>query len=516
MKEIKILATSDIHGFLIPWDFSKNRSISRGMSKLSTLLKNYNREKTILVDNGDMLQGNLLDLFNLDTPHPGTIVLNSMGYSVFNLGNHEFNISTPRLKNIMENFKGATLMANIYKDGSRFFSPYSILTREGIKIAFIGLNIPLITEFERVSGNLEGFVVTDPAEELDRCLMEIGDVDVVVGLFHMGMENENSVKNSGILDISKNSKYFNKLDIVIGGHVHKIQNTNIDNTLVTFPGKYARGFTEITLKFMEDKLVEKSAEFIEVGEEVLSDVEIENKLKFYRDRLLEYSEKIVGYSRCKESNKYVQTYESPLHRFLTEVMLHYSGADIVSFQIDRDDAYMPNGTVYRHNIMNNYSYSGGEISNYTITGAQLKDYMEWACGYFSGFDNIKNTVILNPARANRKYSTNDFFGNILYKVSLKNPVGSRIISLSYLNGENIKDTDTLIIGMNSYRMNKLIVELESFKKNPPVQISTTAHVDSRGFERGTIQELCEKYLLQLPNKTWVDKEKVHWEIAELN
>lgn len=516
MKELKILATSDIHGFLVPWDFSKNRTFSGGLSRISTYLKNYDRENSILVDNGDMLQGNLLGMFNREEVHPGIVALNTMGYEVFNLGNHEFNIDTKLLKKITDNFNGATLMANIYHNGKRFFKPYTIIEKNGIKVGFIGINIPLIVEFEKLSGNLDGFEITDPAEELDRCIEELrGKTDALVGLFHMGLEDENSVKNSGILSISKNSKHFSLLDVIISGHVHSAMDSyNIGDVLVTCPGKYAECLLEIDLKFTGEGL-DKSAHIIRMTEEIDGDKVLENAISRYKNALVKYSEEKVGYSICRETEMSVQLYESPIHRFLTEVMLYYSGADVVSFQIDQDESMMPRGVVRRHTIMNNYSYSGGEITNYRITGYQLKSYMEWSAEYFSFYDEARNLVILNKQRSNRKYSTNDFFGNILYEISIKNPPGSRVVFIKYLDGGPVKENDILTIGMNSYRMNKLITELPSFKENPPEEISTTAYIDSNGFERGTIQELCEKYFSLLPNRTWIDNEKIHWKIIEL-
>ena len=68
----------------------------------------------------------------------------------------------------------------------------------------------------------------------------------------------------------------------------------------------------------------------------------------------------------------------------------------------------------------------GEITVYKISGKDLKDYMEWATGYFNSSRAGDVTVSFDKTRRASKYSTNDFFGGVKYEIDLTKPYGSRI------------------------------------------------------------------------------------------
>ena len=84
--KIKILGTSDIHGRVVPWNYAADEEDKSGSySQISTLVKEI-REKNknvILVDVGDSIQDNYIDIFAKEKNHPVPKVLNYMKYDVF-------------------------------------------------------------------------------------------------------------------------------------------------------------------------------------------------------------------------------------------------------------------------------------------------------------------------------------------------------------------------------------------------------------------------------------------------
>lgn len=95
----------------------------------------------------------------------------------------------------------------------------------------------------------------------------------------------------------------------------------------------------------------------------------------------------------------------------------------------------------------------GEITVYKISGKDLKDYMEWAAGYFNSSRAGDVTVSFDKTRRASKYSTNDFFGGVKYEIDLTKPYGSRITNLrSIRTNKPIKMSDVMTLGMNAYRM----------------------------------------------------------------
>jgi len=60
---IRVLATTDLHGNLFPYDYYNARPAPRGLAKIATLIEQERRDNpnTLLVDCGDTIQGSPLE-----------------------------------------------------------------------------------------------------------------------------------------------------------------------------------------------------------------------------------------------------------------------------------------------------------------------------------------------------------------------------------------------------------------------------------------------------------------------
>ena len=64
MKQIQLLITSDLHGYIMPTTFRKTEE-ALGLSKAASIIEKLREEKpSILIDNGDMLQGSPLTYYH--------------------------------------------------------------------------------------------------------------------------------------------------------------------------------------------------------------------------------------------------------------------------------------------------------------------------------------------------------------------------------------------------------------------------------------------------------------------
>ncbi|GLV67016.1 hypothetical protein Bmyc01_56850 [Bacillus mycoides] len=137
---IILLGTTDIHGRFMPWDYALDgANMSGSLTQLYTVIKKVRQENpnTILLDAGDTIQGNSVELFNDKPQSPMMVAMNAMGYDAWAFGNHEFNFGLDTLKKVSEQYKGKTLAGNIYKkNGERFLPAYTIVEKGGI----IGMN----------------------------------------------------------------------------------------------------------------------------------------------------------------------------------------------------------------------------------------------------------------------------------------------------------------------------------------------------------------------------------------
>lgn len=163
--DLQILATSDLHGKFMPWDYALNEeSLSGSMAQLASAVKEHRDENTILVDAGDTIQDNSADIFLEDEIHPMVLGMNELDYDVWVTGNHEYNYGMDVLKKVMGQQEAKVLAGNVYDpDGAPLADGYTILEKNGVRVGIIGMVTPNITRWDAM--NLEGWTVTDPVEE---------------------------------------------------------------------------------------------------------------------------------------------------------------------------------------------------------------------------------------------------------------------------------------------------------------------------------------------------------------
>lgn len=530
--KITLLGTSDIHGRFMPWNYALDGANDSGsMTQLFTMIKQIRKENpnTVLLDAGDSIQDNSAELFNDEPQSPIMVAMNEMGYDAWALGNHEFNFGLDVLEKVSSQYKGPVLAGNLYKEnGERFLPAYTIVERSGVKIGVIGMNTPMITQFEEGTTHLDGLVINNPVEETKKAVKELeGKVDVMIGVMHMGIENENGIPGTGVEDIAKEVP---ELTAIFAGHMHKlVKKEEINGVLITEPDKYASHISRVDLTFEKKDgkfvLTDREATALPVkgadGTTAVSDPELETKLKPFHEFARADANVVVAQLKGMnlvdkneiEGIPTVQIQETPLSDFFHEVMLYYSKADVVAHQIDNDKAKLDAGPIKKKDIAYNYQYAGGEITVYKVTGKDLKDYMEWAVGYFNSTRPGDVTVSFDPKRRASKYSTNDFFGGVKYEIDLTKPYGNRITNLRKLDETPIKAEDTLKLGMNSYRMEALQAKGGALEGRKFEQLWSSKDNTAFGETGGTIRNRAIAYLKEVKKGVYEPKEQNNWKIT---
>ena len=529
--QITLLATSDIHGRSMPWDYATDGpNLTGSLTQLYTIIKDIRNDNpnTILLENGDLIQDNSAELFNDQPKSPMLAAVNEMGYEAWTYGNHEFNFGLDVLDKVSSQFNGTRLAGNVYKEnGERYLPAYTIIEREGVKIGVIGMVTPLITEYEKGTNHLDGLVVKNPIEETKKAVKELeGQVDVMIGLMHMGLENENGVPGTGVKEMANEIP---ELAAIFAGHNHVLINKeDVNGVLITEPNKYGSHISRIDLTFTRQgeqvTLKEKDASTIPVKNEdgtfVESDKELEEILKPYHefartDANIEVAQ-LKGTDLVPKNEiagiPSVHIQETALSDFFHEVMLHYSNADVVAHQIDNDKAALDIGPIKKKDIAYNYQFAGGEVSVYEVTGQDLKDYMEWAVDYFNSTRDGDVTVSFNPTRRASKYSTNDYFGNVKYDIDLTEQTGNRIKNLRKLDGTPIHMDDQLKLGMNAYRMDFLVSKGQALEGRTFNMIWSSKEESAYGETGGTIRNLAIRYLQEEMNGIYEPVIQNNWKI----
>ncbi|MBF1233536.1 MAG: bifunctional metallophosphatase/5'-nucleotidase [Haemophilus sp.] len=531
---IKILGTSDIHGRVVPWSYGADVEDKSGSyAQIATYVKDVrkNNKNVVLVDVGDAIQDNQVDVFAKDKKyykdHPIPKVLNEMKYDVFVLGNHEFNFGMKALDEILKDIKAKKLTANFYykKNDKRYIDATTIIEKDGVKLGIIGLSTPMSAKFEEDTGNLKDMKFTSPTEEARTQVekLKAKGVDAIIVIAHMGIENENKIPDTGMRDVIN---AVDGIDVVIAGHMHKdVPSETIKNTLITEPHRYGTVVSEVDLTFdindkKEVKLVKKESKTVPV-KALEADKKIAEIYKPYHEKLRELNNVVIGQTEnemvpqeTKHGVSAAFSRDTGLSSFINDVEQHYSGADVVTFSFDHQKARMDKGDIKKKDIIFNYRYAGGDVTVYEMTGKQLKEYMEWSANYFDTIQPGDTEYRYNAERKKSKYVTYDIFGGVNYKIDLRNPKGSKIVDLTLADGKPVTDDMKLKVGMNSYRFAQLNGKggIWEGQQIPVLWESKVA----MGREKGTIQNMMIDYITNVKKGKIDGQSHNRWEIIGLN
>ena len=531
---IKILGTSDIHGRVVPWSYGADVEDKSGSyAQIATYVKDVrkNNKNVVLVDVGDAIQDNQVDVFAKDKKyykdHPIPKVLNEMKYDIFVLGNHEFNFGMKALDEILKDIKAKKLTANFYykKNDKRYIDATTIIEKDGVKLGIIGLSTPMSAKFEEDTGNLKDMKFTSPTEEARTQVekLKAKGVDAIIAVTHMGIDNENNIPDTGMRDVIN---AVDGIDVVIAGHMHKdVPSETIKNTLITEPHRYGTVVSEVDLTFdindkKEVKLVKKESKTVPV-KELEADKKIAEIYKPYHEKLRELNNVVIGQTEnemvpqeTKHGVSAAFSKDTGLSSFINDVEQHYSGADVVTFSFDHQKARMDKGDIKKKDIIFNYRYAGGDVTVYELTGKQLKEYMEWSANYFDTIQPGDTEYRYNAERKKSKYVTYDIFGGVNYKIDLRNPKGSKIVDLTLADGKPVTDDMKLKVGMNSYRFAQLNGKggIWEGQKIPVLWESKVA----MGREKGTIQNMMIDYITNVKKGKIDGQSHNRWEIIGLN
>jgi len=223
-----ILFTSDVHGSVDSgWTYSGVDVIRR------QLIAQGNH--VILADNGDAVQGEPLATMTSG----GAIIelMNTLGYDVATIGNHEFDYSMERFMELVEMANFPYVSCNFNKAGELVFDPYIIKEIEGAKIAFVGITTPWTLRsstpkyFMDEKGNfIYGFMQGEDGKKLYAAVQKAVDeardegADYVIAMTHLGNVAEDAPYTYA--DVLANTS---GIDVLIDGHSHDLDQVEMKN-----------------------------------------------------------------------------------------------------------------------------------------------------------------------------------------------------------------------------------------------------------------------------------------------
>ena len=246
--QLRVLETTDIHVYIVDYDYFQDRPAADvGLARTATLIRAARGEVTnsILVDNGDLLQGNPLGDFIArqrglweGEVHTVYKAMNLLDYTVANVGNHEFNYGLEFLERSIAGANFPYISTNVFHDDGDddpandqpYFDQYLIVekiltaedgSRHRINIGFIGFVPPQIMSWDM--SHLKGRVVARDIVETARRVvpkMKAEGADLVIAIPHSGI----SVATPEGMD--ENATYYLSkvpgIDAILFGHSHRV------------------------------------------------------------------------------------------------------------------------------------------------------------------------------------------------------------------------------------------------------------------------------------------------------
>ncbi|MCI5642950.1 MAG: metallophosphoesterase, partial [Peptoniphilus sp.] len=326
--KIKIVHTSDLHGYFFPTDYlDRERKAIGYLSLLNNIKKD---EFTILTDGGDTLQGSSFAYYVKEFMNSEILADMMQNVDYYTLGNHDFNYGYDYLKNYTKNMRGKLLCANVIdRSGEINLSNYVIKEINGFKIGIVGIVTDWVNLWERKE-NLENFEIRDSFETAKEVLkiLKKEKTDFNILIYHGGYEIDLKTGEK-LSDTSENvgGKIAEELeyDLILAGHQHMELSGKIGNTFaIETPANGAKAAViEIDT---EDKKI--SASFIEPKLEenylIKKYESIEEKVQDYLDMpIAKLSRDYLPEDKIK-----MATEGSALADLINKIQMEYTSSDI--------------------------------------------------------------------------------------------------------------------------------------------------------------------------------------------
>ena len=550
-KTVKIIGTSDLHGSIFPYDFKNDIPAKTSLMQIATYVaqERAKDQYVVLLDDGDVLQGQPVvyyyNFVKTDVPHIVPSIMNDMRYDAASVGNHDIEAGPDVYIRAGYEANYPYLAANAVDmvTGEPVIQPYTIVERDGLRIAVLGMITPYIPKW--LPQNLyEGIRFEDMVDTAKKWVPIIQDVekpDMLVGLFHAGVD-ENYSGNANEKGNENASRLVARLvdgfDVIFSGHDH--QDTNMvvkgptgKDVLLLGAMNDARSVAVATAQFAWDansgryKIASLKGK-TEMMEGYAPDAGLVSKYASAQEEVKRWVGRQIGSISETISSRDAMFGDSKFVDLIHQIQLEKTGADISISAPLSLDATIKEGPVYVRDMFNLYPYEN-LLFTMEMTGREIKAFMEFS--YEKWFNQMKSLDddLINFKRDaqgnlifNTRYNTYDTatryynydsFAGVNYVVDITKPAGQRVTVKTMSNGVRFQLDRTYTVAINSYRAQGGGGHLSAAGLTPEMareRILSSTLKDLRyylmeAFEtRGVIEPMVDYNWLVIPN-LWVQR-----------
>ncbi|WP_066321193.1 bifunctional 2',3'-cyclic-nucleotide 2'-phosphodiesterase/3'-nucleotidase [Bacillus sp. FJAT-29814] len=321
--KVQLLGMNDLHGQL-DTDTNVGGRLAGSMEYTAAALREREatNPNTLLVHAGDMIGGSPL-ISALFQDEPTVEVMESLGFDVGTLGNHEFDEGIAELHRMMdggEHPKGTAgydgmnfpiVAANAFdkSTGQLITAPYVVKEVGGVKIGFIGVITQETPNMIVTKGN-ENLQITDESAAINKYTSELKaqGIEAIVVLAH------NPAAQDGYTDSFDASRIAetidDEVDVIFAGHNHVYNNKVVDNKLIVQAYSYGSAFSDVDLLInpKTGDIVKKEAEIVTVFQsDYTPDPAVSAIMKKYEDQVAPIKAELVGSSLTSLVKAYPST-----------------------------------------------------------------------------------------------------------------------------------------------------------------------------------------------------------------
>lgn len=489
--KIKVIETSDVHGHFFPYDFMEKKPIRGTLTRANTYIKEqrkkYGEDHFLLIDNGDILQGQPCVYWsNYVMPENENIaasVINYMKYDAETVGNHDIEPGHKVYDKWIREVRCPLLGANIVKDEYKNaearpehiytgLKPYSVHYKDGVKIVVIGMLTPAIPNWlnKSIWKGLEFEEMTSCAKKWIKYVKETEKPDLIFGLFHSGLDggiNTPEYEENATESVAREVPGF---DIIFFGHDHQVHNMWVTNkagerVLCVDPSCYVANVAEaeITLTYKKGKLTKKDIKgnIVSVLDKKI-DEQMMNDFQPTIDKVKDYVNTKIGYFKHPIYTRESFFGNSAFTDLIHNLQMSISKADISFNAPLAFDTTIDAGEVTQADMFKLYRFEN-LLFVLRMTGEEIRKHLEFSydmwCNTMTSPDDhalrLNDDSKEDQQRTGFQYYTFNFDSacGIDYVVDLTQPDGQKVKILQMSNGEPFEENKWYKVVMNSYRAN---------------------------------------------------------------
>jgi 2',3'-cyclic-nucleotide 2'-phosphodiesterase/3'-nucleotidase len=513
---ITILTTSDLHGNIFPIQYATNDRKELGLAKIATLIhkERIDNPHTILIDNGDLIQGTPLAYYHAridnDGIDPMVKCLNDLHYDAAVIGNHEFNYGLDVLNKAVGESQFPWLSANIVKNSTEqpyFGQPYLIKNFVGgLKVGILGLTTHYIPHWEnpRHIKEMTFMDAIKSARYWVDILRRVEQVDLIIVSYHGGFERDLQSGEPTEVFTGENQGYalcheVSGIDVLLTGHQHRsIAEADFQGAAVVQPGSQGQFLGKVIVTMEKNNkgkwaVVTKKAKLLSV-ENVLADPEIMKKVKDDEDKTQIWLDqpigKLIGNMEVVDPMA-IRMKDSAFIEFINQVQMEAAQVDISNTALFDNVSRGFKTDITMRDVVSNYIYPN-TLKVIRVTGEDIKEALEQTAKYFLRYDPQSKTTGIQVSKEfsfpKPQHYNYDMWEGIEYRINISRPVGERVTKLHY-RGQPIEPGKDYDVVMNNYRSggggNYTMFQGKPVILDIPLDVSEL--ISNYILERGTIE-----------------------------